>query len=115
VTTDTSSDEGRFWAEVSPLLGVDGVQRSTMMGLPCLRIDGRFFASFDPKTGDLLVKLPAGRVDELVGSGAARPFAPAGRPFREWAAIPSISPSWKFLLDEAIEFAAAGGPPARGS
>ena len=77
-----------------------------MMGLPCLRWNGAFFASCDRRTGDLLVKLAETRVDELVASDRAQPFAPAGRRFREWAAIPDHrSRSWKRLLDEALEFA----------
>ncbi len=77
-----------------------------MMGLPCLRWNGAFFASCDRRTGDLLVKLAEARVDELVAAERAQPFAPAGRRFREWAAIPhDRARSWKGLLDEAFEFA----------
>ena len=48
------------------------------------------------------------RVDELVGSRAAEPFAPAGRPFRQWAAVPpQRTASWAALLDEARLFASA--------
>ena len=81
--------EARFWDLAEPLLGQPGVTRSTMMGLPCLRWNGAFFASCDRRTGDLLVKLAETRVDELVATGRAQPFAPAGRRFREWAAIPN--------------------------
>ena len=84
------------------MLAQAGVTRSTMMGLPCLRIDGQFFGSFDRRTGDLLVKLPEARVDQLLDAGRAHTFAPSGRRFREWAAI---SP------DPAAELAGA----ARGS
>jgi hypothetical protein len=81
------------------------VTRSTMMGLPCLRWDGRFFASFDRRTGKLVVKLPEGRVDELISSGQAESFAPAGRRFREWASIePARTARWSQLLDEALTF-----------
>ena len=98
--------EARFWDLAQPLLAQPGVTRSTMMGLPCLRWNGTFFASCDRRTGDLLVKLAEGRVDELVASERGQPFAPAGRRFREWAAIPDHrSRSWKRLLDEALEFA----------
>ena len=48
----------------------------------------RLLRQLRPPTGDLLVKLPEARVDELVAAGRADPFAPAGRRFREWAAIP---------------------------
>ena len=76
-----------------------------MMGLPCVRVGGAFFASCDRRSGDLLVKLPEARVDELVTSGRARAFAPAGRRFREWAAVPvERSRTWRRLLDEALAF-----------
>ncbi len=98
--------EARFWELSEPLLGRAAVTRSTMMGLPCLRWNGAFFASWDRRTGDLLVKLTEARVDELVASGRANSFAPAGRRFREWAAIPDDrSRNWNGLLGEALEFA----------
>jgi hypothetical protein len=100
--------EANFWAVAEPLLAAAAVTRSTMMGLPCLRSSGRFFASFDRRTAALLVKLPAARVDQLIQSGAAEPFAPSGRRFREWASIDSgRSELWPPLLDEALEFVAA--------
>jgi uncharacterized protein YndB with AHSA1/START domain len=100
--------ETYFWALAQALLNANTVTRSTMMGLPCLRVDGRFFASFDPRTNALVVKLPAARVDQLIESGQAEPFAPAGRRFREWAAIdPSRSAVWPSFLDEALAFVAA--------
>jgi hypothetical protein len=96
------------------MLARAGVTRSTMMGLPCLRLDGQFFGSFDRRTGDLLVKLPAPRVDQLVDAGRAHSFAPAGRRFREWAAISPTRPrSWPALLDEALAFVASQPPPPR--
>jgi hypothetical protein len=100
--------EARFWAVAEPLLADATVTRSTMMGLPCLRTGGRFFGSFDRRSAALVVKLPAARVDELIESGAAEPFAPAGRRFREWAAIGSGRPeTWAALLREALAFVAA--------
>ena len=112
--TDLSAHEARFWALAEPLLAErPGVTRSTMMGLPCLRVDGAFFASWDRKTGALLVKLPEARVDELVHAGRAESFAPAGRRFREWAAIPvDRSRSWRALLDQAYEHVSTM-PPAK--
>lgn len=107
-TPIADEDEARFWDLAEPMLARAGVSRSTMMGLPCLRIDGRFFGSFDRRTGDLLVKLPEARVDRLVETGRAHPFAPAGRRFREWAAIsPTRRRSWSALLDEALAFVAS--------
>ena len=40
--------EELFWDLVEPMYTNPAVQRSTMMGLPCVRLDGRFFASLDP-------------------------------------------------------------------
>ena len=76
-----------------------------MMGFPCLRVDGKFFACCDRETGDLVVKLPETRVDELIAAERGHPFAPAGRRFREWVRIPQQrSRAWRRLLDEALTF-----------
>jgi hypothetical protein len=106
--------EPRFWEHASELLERPGVSRSTMMGLPCLRVNDAFFASFDRRTGDLLVKLPAARVDALVASGEAHSFAPAGRRFREWAAIaPADEVTWPGFIEDAFAHVADLPPPRR--
>ena len=51
-----------FWSLSEPLLAEDGIARGTMMGLPCLRVDGQFFASVEHKGTRLIVKLPKARV-----------------------------------------------------
>jgi len=51
-----------------------------------------------------------GLLTELIETAQALPFAPAGRRFRQWAAIPPSPPSdeaWD-LLTEAHAFAAGG-------
>lgn len=96
-----------FWACAEPLLDQAGVTRSTMMGYPYLRLDGDFFASWDRQAECLVVKLDAPSVADLIGCGEAEPFAPAGRPFREWAAVPMTRrSSWSGLLDRALAAAA---------
>ena len=86
------------------------VTRSTMMGLPCLRVKGAFFAACDRRTDHLLVKLPEHRVVALVAAGEAEPFAPAGRRFRQWAAIPlPLVAGWPALLGDALDFVDGGG------
>ena len=103
-----TTGEEQFWALAAPLLSQPGVTRSTMMGFACLRLDGDFFATCDHRTGDLVVKLNEQRVCVLLESGAAEPFAPNGRRFREWAGIPlERHRSWGRLLDEALDLAAA--------
>jgi hypothetical protein len=111
MTEPPSEHEARFWDVAQPLLDHAGVIRSTMMGLPCLRVHEQFFASWDRRTGDLLVKLPEPRVDELVAAGQAHPFAPAGRRFRQWAAIaPQHQSTWPARLDEALAFVGGQQP-----
>ncbi len=102
-----SSGEERFWKLADPLLTQAGVTRSTMMGFPCLRLAGDFFASCDRRTGQLVIKLNEERATALIDSGRAEPFAPSGRPFREWASIPErFARSWPGLLDEALRCSA---------
>ncbi len=99
-------DDTLFWELAEPLLA-NGAEKSTMMGHPCLRIDGEFFASLERRTGDLIVKLPADRVNEMIDDGSAEPFAPAGRRFKEWALITDRDePKWEALLAAAIAFVA---------
>jgi hypothetical protein len=102
--------EELFWQLAEPLLAEPGVTRSTMMGLPCLRLRGRFFASLDCGTQALLVRLPADRVSALIAADDGKPFAPAGRGFREWVAVPRPDRHrWRTLLDEANSSLSAAG------
>ena len=88
------------------LLYDPAIGRATMMGYPCVRLAGRFLASYDDKAGCLVVKLPRERVAELVKDGHGDPFAPAGRIFREWVSIPTTDRElWQGLLAEAVDFA----------
>ncbi|MEU4290864.1 hypothetical protein AB0E63_21775 [Kribbella sp. NPDC026596] len=87
------------------LLYDPAIGRATMMGYPCVRLAGRFVASYDDASG-LVVKLPRDRVTELIECGTGDPFAPAGKVFREWASIPTPDRGlWTALLAEAVEFA----------
>jgi hypothetical protein len=102
--------EELFWDLVEPMYADAAVRRSTMMGLPCVRLDGRFFASLDRRSGALLVKLPIPRVAQLIAAGHGQPFVPAGRVFREWVAIPTPDRRrWRSLLSEARDHDADAG------
>ncbi|WP_454194203.1 hypothetical protein [Nocardia sp. Marseille-Q1738] len=106
--SDQSGDDARgLYDELTDDLLYDpAIGRATMMGYPCVRLAGRFLAAFDDKAGSLVVKLPRERVAELVDSGTGDPFAPAGKIFREWVAIPTVDRElWRTLLDEAAAFA----------
>ena len=69
-----------------------------------LKEGGKIFAML---VGDqLVVKLPAARVDDLVASGAAQPYdAGKGRPMKEWASVPPGSHvDWLAVAREAQIF-----------
>jgi len=101
----TADREALFWRLADELLEEPAVTRSTMMGFPCVRLRGQFFACVDRRTGDLVVKVPPARVAELVAEGIGLPFAPNGRLFRAWVAIPiRDDEEWSALLDEARAF-----------
>jgi hypothetical protein len=77
----------------------------TMMGFPCLRADGKFFASLNREASQLIVKLPAGRVTDAVKTREGLAFAPNGRVFREWLAVPvERANDWPSYLTEAHAF-----------
>ena len=91
------------------LLYDPAIGRATMMGYACVRLAGKFLASYDEKAGCLVVKLPRERVTELVETGDGDPFAPAGKVFREWVSIPTVDRKlWQTLLAEAVDFARHG-------
>ena len=101
-------DSTAFFTAAAAILDRRGITTSTMMGLPCLRLDGSFFAAHDHRTGDLLVKLDRDEVDRMVDAGEGHPFAPAGRRFREWVAVPrDAADQWPELLVRAHAHAAA--------
>ena len=110
---DVQASESRFWEIAAGCLR-DGGDRSTMMGSTCLRRDGSFCAAVDRRNGQLLVKLSAERVEELIAEGVGEAFAPAGRVFREWLAVPAEhEASWRAMIDEAWRL--VGGAPVHPS
>ena len=80
-----------------------------------LKVDGKLFAFVSSK-GQLVVKVPKERVDELIRAGQAEQFDPGhGRRMKEWAAIRSAHVDWIELAKEAHRFVGGGGSPARRS
>jgi hypothetical protein len=97
-----------LWEELADELEASepSISRSTMMGLPCLRLDGAFFASLDKRNDELIVKLSAEEVTARVASGSGHSFAPAGKVFREWLAIDwADAERWRAALADALAFA----------
>lgn len=93
-----------FWELAGELIvSQDDVEEGTLMGSRCLRAGGEFLATVHRGSGELVVKLDAGRVAELIEEGTGVPFAPAGRTFREWIAVPDGDLRlWRQLLEEAL-------------
>ncbi len=80
-----------------------------------LRISGKIFAML--VRGELVVKLPRGRVEEITASGAGHQFDPGhGRLMKEWVAVaPSTPRRWHALVEEARAFVRAGKGSGRRS
>ena len=98
-----SAGHDRFAALARPLLAREGIARGKMMGFPCLRSHGRFFASVHRDGSALIVKLPEERVKACIATGEGVPFAPNGRVFREWLAVPlSRADTWPAMLERAL-------------
>ena len=103
--SDVTDPTTRFWSLAEPFLARAGVEEGRILSFPCLRVDGDFFATAEHRTGELVVKLPSSRVDELVGTGEGRPFGPGGRTFKEWVLVPEGSDErWAALMEEAMAF-----------
>lgn len=71
----------------------------------CVRVGKEFLALVDDKGSGLVVKLPRERVAELIDAGVGRPFAPAGKVFKEWLSVPTPDRAlWRKLLREGLAF-----------
>ena len=58
-----------------------------------------------PSSGDVVVKLPKVRVDELIASGAGERFAPGpDRVMKEWLVFAGRTTHWVDLAREACAF-----------
>ncbi len=79
--------------------------RGGKFGASALKVDGKIFAMM-VSGGELVLKLPKPRVDDLVASGAGKPFSPGrGRVMREWVTIaPGRGGQWPELAEEARQF-----------
>ncbi len=103
--------EDLFWQLAEELQVEDPrVVEGTIMSSRCLRVGKEFLALVDYKGSGLVVKLPKGRVAELVDQGIGRPFGPAGKIFKEWISVPKPERRrWHGLLREGIAFVGSRG------
>ena len=98
------------WAAIEArFIGKPTITRSTKKGFAegGLMTSGKLFAVL--RRDDLLLKLPAGRVEALVATGQGAPFsASGGRVMREWVlAQPEAAGEWLSLAREAEAFVRA--------
>jgi hypothetical protein len=102
--------EERYEDLVEELIGTPGVtppRGGGGFGRSALRFQDKIFAMF--VRGRLVLKLPAGRVDELVAAGEGVRFdANKGTPMKEWLSLdPDSGLPWLPLAREALEHARA--------
>ena len=106
------SPEEKFEALVDEFTGLPGITppgATGGFGRTALRVNGRIFCMF--VRGQLVLKLPRARVDELVeGGNGVRFDANKGTPMKEWLALDvgSAQP-WAPLAEEALEFVGGKG------
>ena len=99
--------EERYEDLVDEFTGEGGVTPPTGgsgFGRGALRYRRKIFAMF--VRGQLVVKLPAPRVDELVAGGHGDRFdANKGTPMKEWLSLdPGSALDWSPIAREALEF-----------
>jgi hypothetical protein len=76
-------DDALFWDLAEPIMASGRAEEGELMRSRCLRVKGEFMAMPEYRTGDLVLKLPATRVAELVAADLGLPFAPAKKVFKE--------------------------------
>lgn len=101
----------RLFNQLGTRFGADPrVSQGTGFGKsPGLRVGSKIFAMLIK--GELVLKLPKERVDQIIALGGGARFDPGhGRLMKEWVTIPaSHSREWKKLASEAIEFVGSAG------
>ena len=105
-TESVVSAEGAFDEVRARFAGRPDVGEGRMFHCDGLTCGGKFFATLS-RDDQMLVKLPADRVTELVTSGVSLPFdANKGRVMREWTLVPLSSvDEWAPIAEEAFAFA----------
>ena len=107
------SPEQRFADVVDEMLGYPDVtppsDSGREFGSNALKVSNRIFAML--VRGNLVVKLPARRVTELIKNGEGAPFdAGKGKPMKEWLTIPPSSRlDWNTMSKEALDFVSVRG------
>ena len=90
---------------VVALAGEPGVDASESRGFGsgALKVDGKIFAMIISR-GRFVIKLPASRVQELIGDGQGQPLQMRARVMKEWLIVDAPPSSWPALAREALQF-----------
>jgi TfoX/Sxy family transcriptional regulator of competence genes len=105
---DSKPDLELITPEFSKVVSIFAEQRDVKFGKmfgssSVLNVDGKIFAMC--RKGELVVKLPKERVDELVRARKETRFEPGhGRIMKEWVVIPAKKEDWQKLSKEAYGF-----------
>ncbi|MEO8263006.1 MAG: TfoX/Sxy family protein [Pseudolysinimonas sp.] len=89
----------------APYLAKPGVAWGRMFSTTGLSVRGKIFAVVN-HAGNLMVKVPESRADELEASGQARRMVMRGREMREWVEMPvdQGEAAWRELVSEAYAY-----------
>ncbi len=87
-----------------------GTQLSQMMGMPCVKADGKLIAGWVASEEAMVFKLPEEKIHATaLGLEGAHLFDPGGkgRPFKEWVVVPAAHASeWPGLAEQALSLRA---------
>lgn len=98
----TDMDPTLFDRLSEELINSGDARPGMMMGFPCLKIKGHYYACKDKRSSALIIKLSEKRVNALIISGEALPFTPAGQLFSLWAVMEVFHENlWRGVLREA--------------
>jgi hypothetical protein len=82
----------------------DDVELAQMMGMPCVKRDGKMVAGF--WRGEMVFKLPdAKQREKALALDGAHLFDPSGkgRPFKEWVCVPEAhAKDWRRIAKQAL-------------
>ena len=85
-----------------------GTQLSQMMGMPCVKVDGKLIAGWFASEDAMVFKLPEEKEHaDALALGGAHLFDPGGcgRPYKEWVVVPAThAPEWPRLAEQALTF-----------
>ena len=83
-----------------------GTQLSQMMGMPCLKADGKLITGWVASKNAMVFKLPDEETHAAaLGLEGAHLFDPGGkgRPFKEWVVVPAAhAAEWPGLAEQAL-------------